>query len=454
MARYLVLFAALAAAAILAAPAASAPKQGKTFNVVVETPEWAGATDGAYTITIKNTTGTQQLGSANVTIPTATTGDIDFTVTSEPVFVSGAASGATIARPGGGKVIELRNLALAPEPAANSSVTLSLGLRMPCVSRTYNWQVDARQSNDFSGTPGNALGTVTGTTGLTVEGSCKLRFARQPASAEVGADITADAFQPGSPNLVTVEAVDGSPDPQRLTWFNDTVKLAATGGPGSLSASSPANAGVATFDGLSIALSGNYNLVASPATAPGFSDGVSNDFQIVDDAGACSSSSCKAQVNGSKTSSTLTGSNVAGTGFAVLSLNLGTQPACAGYTAPTDEWYEFQLFGAVGDKTIEAFYSKAAMRNVSGPSALEICFAAPQDFPAKLGTAPFDYDGDPATDGDPSDLFPGAEGFAGLLPNCPQTPAAPCVLSRMGTTGGGAIVTFFVPAAWGDPRYW
>jgi hypothetical protein len=431
------------------ATAGSAPKQGKSYNVVVESPEWAGATDGAYTITITNTTGTQQLGSANVTIPTASAGDADFFVTSEPVFVGATAVGASAGR--NGKVIELRNLALPPAPAAGSSVTIALGLRMPCVARSYGWGFDARQSNDFSGTPGNVLGPVTGTTGLIVQGSCKLRFVNEPASAEVGDEITPEAFVPDSPDLVSVEAIDGSPTPQRLTWFEQAIGLEAANGPDTLTASDTADDGVATFDGLTLDLSGNYNLIAS-TTAPGFSDGESADFQIIDDVGHCSASGCTAHVNGSNTSSTLTGSDVTGTGFALVSLNLGTEPVCAGYTPPSTDWYEFQLTVA-GDKTIQAFYSKAAMKNYS-VNDLQICFASPQSFDAQSGPQPFDYDGDPLTDGDPSDAFPGAEGFVGLLPiGCPLEPPGPCVQSRTGTMGGGAIVTFFVPAEWGDPRY-
>ena len=401
------------AVALPVATAGSAPKQGKTFAVEAEAPAWAGATDPAYTVKITNTTGTQQLGSANVTIPTAGAADIDFTVTSEPVFSGTTAPGATVARPGGGKVIELRNLVLAP----NSSVTIALGLRLPCVAKAYRWQVDARQSNDFSGTPGNTLGPVTGTPDTIVQGSCKLRFVNEPASAEVGAEITADAFGPGSPNPVTVEAIDGSPAPQRLTWFEDDVELEATGGPGSLSASSPATAGLASFDNLlSIGLAGNYNLIASPATAPGFSNDVSNDFQIIDVVEPCNGSNCTASLSGNRTSSTLTGTGVTGTGFALLSLNLGTEPVCAGYTPPSNEWFEFHLTVA-GDKTVQAFYSKAAMKNVAGPSALQICFAAPTNFAAQNGTAAFDYDGDPAN---------GDEGFVGLLPiGCPLDPAGP-----------------------------
>ena len=82
------------------------------------------------------------------------------------------------------------------------------------------------------------------------------------------------------------------------------------------------------------------------------------------------------------------------------------------------------------------------MKKVGGKNALEICFAAPADFAAKGGTQPFDYDGDGTT----------SDGFVGLLPDCPATPLAPCILERASASGGAAIVRVFVPAAWGDPR--
>lgn len=412
-------------AASPAAPALAAPN--KPFEMNVTPTTWAGVTDD-FTVTLTNKTATQQLGSADVSIPTA------FTVTAPPSLGSVTS----------GNVLQLRNLGLPP----GGSVTVTLTLRMPCVSGDYAWGVDAKQSNDFSGPPGNALGPVSGTRSTTVNGSCTFRFVDRPASAEKTAQIRADAFQPTSTHVVTVEAIDGSPQPQRLTWFTGTVDLRlAQTGPGTLSpspASSAALDGLASFANLTIDASGNYNLRAT-TTAAGFVAADSNGFQIIDDVADCNGSSCRAQVAGKQTTSTLTGAAVSGSGFALLSLNLGTAPVCSGYRPVTTEYYEFQLAQAVGDKTIVATYSKAAMKNVAGPSALEICFAAPDTFTAKtLPAAPFDYDGDSAN---------GKEGFVGLLPNCPATPTQPCVLSRSGTSGGGAIVQFFVPAAWGDPRY-
>ena len=415
----------LALAALPVAPALGAPS--KPFRMDVESPQWAGVTDSSYAVTLKNETKTQQLGSADVTVP------------SQITIVDRNGIG------GAGNLLELRNLALPP----GASVTFTVGLRMPCVAGNYPWTVRAKQSNDFSGLPGNDLGPVSGTRATTVQGSCSLRYVDQPAGAEKTTQIRAAAFVPASTRLVSVEALDGSPAQQRLTWFTGTVDLRLVqSGPGTLTpnpASNAAVAGLASFANLSIDQSGNYNLSAA-TTAPGVTGVNSAGFQVVDDVGSCSSSSCRAQVDGRQSTSLLTGAAVAGDGFALLSLNLGTDPVCAGYTPPTSDYFEFGLVGATGDKTLVASYTKAAMKSFKGGhSALEICFAAPQSFPAKTGPpVPFDYDGDPAN---------GAEGFVGLLPNCPVTPTTPCVIDRAPVGADGAQVLFFVPAAWGDPRY-
>jgi hypothetical protein len=413
-----------ALAALPVAPALGAPS--KPFRMDVESPQWAGVTDSSYSVTLKNETKTQELGSADVTVP------------SEITIVDRNGIG------GAGNLLELRNLALPP----GASVTFTVGLRMPCVAGSYSWTVRAKQSNDFSGFPGNDLGPVSGTRATSVQGSCSLRYVDQPAGAEKTAQIRAAAFVPTSTRLVSVEALDGSPAPQRLTWFTGTVELRLVqSGPGALTpnpAPSAAVAGLASFANLSIDESGNYNLRAT-TTASGVTGVNSAGFQVIGDVGDCKASSCRAQVAGQQSTSSLTGTGVAGDGFALLSLNLGTDPVCAGYRPPTSDYYEFGLSGATADKTVVAFYTKTAMKTFKGGhSALEICFAAPQTFTTKTGLpAPFDYDG-----------LPGDEGFVGLLPDCPATPAGPCILERASAGGGAAQVLFFVPAAWGnDPRY-
>jgi hypothetical protein len=413
--------------AVAAAAADAAPKKPFVMDVA-PVSEFAGVTDNAYTVTLTNNTTTQQLGSANVTIPAA------FTVVSGPSL-------GTLAP---GNVLELRNLGLPP----GGSVTVTLGLRMPCVAGSYDWGVEAKQSNDFSGPPGNTLGPVSGNRTTTVQGTCKLRFVNQPASAERTAHITAVAFQPDSPSRVTVEAIDGSPSPQRLTWFAGTVELQLVqSGPGALTPDAPSSAavaGLASYSDLAIDEAGNYNLRAT-TTAAGFSAGVSETFQVIMVVEPCRPAGCRAELAGDDTTSTLLGTPAAGDGFALLSLNLGTRPACAGHTPATSDYYEFGLSGVAADKTIVAGFDKGAVKRAGGLSKLEICFAAPQWFAAKtLPAAPFDYDGDAGN---------GAEGFVGLLPDCAASPAGPCVLGRSPTGAGGAELRFFVSAAWGDPRY-
>src|SRR5262245_57499190 len=125
---------------------------------VSATSEFAGVTDASYHVTRINRTGTPQLGSANITVPSA------IAITNR----NGIA--------GTGQVLELRNLGLPPD----GFVTVTIGVRMPCAAGDYLWQVQAKQSNDFSGTPGNDLGPVSGNPTTTVTGQCVLNFVAQP----------------------------------------------------------------------------------------------------------------------------------------------------------------------------------------------------------------------------------------------------------------------------------
>lgn len=412
--------------------AASAASPTKPFEVALTPAQVpAGVTVGAYTVKLTNQTGTQQLGSADVTVPAA------FTVAGAPTLDrAGTVSESD-------NVLHLRSLNLPPD----ASVTVTVALRMTCVSGAYTWKAAAKQSNDFNGPPGNNLGPVRGSLTTTVTGSCALRFVAHPADTEKNQSIRATAFDPASSQLVTVEAVDGSASPARLTWFNGpvTIGLAPTSYLGRLDptgTSATASAGLASFANLRIDASGAYNLRATTTTA-GFVAGDSVAFKIVDVAASCTSANCTARLAGRQSTSELTAAPGTSTGVVALSLNLGPEPVCAGYVPPAPDWYEFALT-AERDKTIVTTFTKQAMRDFgSGPSALEVCFAAPVTFAAKDGgPQPFDYDGDPAN---------GAEGFVGKLPDCPQ--ASPCVSGRSGISGGGAQITFTVPAAWGDPRY-
>ena len=175
-------------------------------------------------------------------------------------------------------------------------------------------------------------------------------------------------------------------------------------------------------------------------------------IDVVED---CNAAKCSAELSAARSKATLTGTSTIGSGFALLSLNLGRDPltgtGCAGYKPPSaNEYYEFQLFGATAATSVVVEYTKEAMKTFKGgQAALEACLGVPgpveNRFIAKDGAPadPFDYDGDPAN---------GAEGFADLLPNCPALPAKPCVVGRSPLGGGAASITIFVPADLGDPR--
>ena len=99
-ARLLVIAGLVALGVGLTAPGAGgapkAPVPGKNFTMNVEQTGLAGFTDVDYEITLQNQTGTQQLGSANVVVPTA--------------IAIVDREGLT----GTGQTLELRNLAVPP----------------------------------------------------------------------------------------------------------------------------------------------------------------------------------------------------------------------------------------------------------------------------------------------------------------------------------------------------
>jgi hypothetical protein len=397
----------------------------------------AGMTIEDFTVTLRNDTGTQLLGSANVTVPAG------FTLASAPTLDRGV-----LLTPGD-RTLPLRELNVAP----GGTVTLTVDLRLPCVAgpATYAWAVDAKQSNDYNGAGNDLTPPPAATLQNVVAGACALRFVADGAPAGAGKDrqIRADAFQPSSPNVVSVEAVDGRAPAlaQRLGWFGGPIELALgettyqgqlVQPPGPVLAA----AGVARFSTLSITAAGVYTQRAS-TTAAGFAAGdpraQSPEFPIVDVVGECAAI-CSATLG----ATSITGAPGADTGLVLLSQNVGPDPTCAGYTPPVaDTWYEFALT-AQRAKTILINYTKAQMRAVKNASSLEVCFATPgpDPFPAKSGTAPFDYDGDGL-----------AEGFVGLLPNCPAVPTGACVTRRGNLKGGGSFIGFFVQGSLGDPRY-
>jgi hypothetical protein len=440
----MVVVAALLATLALAAPAAAAPS--KPYSVAFSAtpvPQGvsipgampAGMTIANFTVTLRNDTRTQELGSANVKAPAG------FAIVSAASVDRGI-----LLPPLADGTQQLRDLNLDP----GESVTLTLDLRLPCPSGSYVWTTSAKQSNDYNGTGNDLTNPSASARTNVVSGACALRFVAgaTPAGAAKNLQIRADAYQPDSLDLVSVEAVDGRAPAlaQRLTWFTGAIGLALgdTDYPGQLVQSGPvsAGAGVASFSTLSITAAGVYTLRASTGAA-GFATGdprsESPEFPIDDVVKECAAL-CSADLGATK----ITGGPGTTTGLILLSRNVGADPSCAGYKPPVaDTWYQFEVT-AQRLKTIVITYTKAQMKLLKNASALEVCFATPalEPFMAKDGSAaPYDYDGDGSL-----------EGFIGLLPTCGTEPG-PCVSDRSNLSGGGASIEFVVPPEMGDPRY-
>ncbi|HJU37117.1 MAG TPA: hypothetical protein VJ716_06855 [Gaiellaceae bacterium] len=153
-----VLMAVVVAIALAAATAEATPNKPYTANVhqTLNTP-------GSFTLTLTNDPhASQSLGSANFTAPAG--------------FVLGAVTGKGGTDASGfnvtvsGNVVQFRAIssqtALGKGATVSADVTVTGGIT-GCTSAT--WGVEAKQSNDFSGTPGNDL--TLGTSDLTPLGS-------------------------------------------------------------------------------------------------------------------------------------------------------------------------------------------------------------------------------------------------------------------------------------------
>src|SRR5215472_9575733 len=237
-----VLAASLLAAATLAAPAAgpasasTCPPSGKCFAVTVSPASPTAGATTSFAFTITNEAATQQLGSAQISAPAG--------------FVITGAPGAKSFTPSSALFI---NLGLNPP---TTTTTLTVNAIPVCSGGSYQWGIEAKQSNDFSGTGNDfqldpaSAGNLSGS----VAGSCSLAFTGdgQPAGAAVNAVITSGFPSPGGP--VKVEVLDGSGKLVTGSTAAVTVAIGSNPGAGSLSGTLTVNAsgGVASFSDLSI----------------------------------------------------------------------------------------------------------------------------------------------------------------------------------------------------------
>jgi len=442
--------------AMLAAPA-SAQKSGcpgpagKCFGLAVSPAGPAAGATVPFTFTVTNEAPTQQIGSFQITAPA-------------PLAVTGA----SVLPPDTGTVTLTSSSALftnlSVAPGASIAVTVTVAL--PC-SGSYKWGMQVKQSNDFSGLPGNnfqidpaSAGNLSGA----VTGTCSLAFTSdgQPTGAVVGANITAGFNSQGglpvkvglldaSGQLITNSAATGN--------VPVTVNIDPNSNPsnGTLSGTTTetTSGGVASFPAgsadtpLSINKSGvGYALIASTKTPGIGTSDPSDNFTIFGSlkqcqaSGACSASLSSATTTGTVTTSSATSAAPflgAGLGGASYNCKLADGTTYQSFSDP----FSFDVFTTNGSPEPGAQFSASIDINKSTvkssgrnqPTDWQLCYASDQPFT----TAP---------SGTPGTVMIGGVLFhTGLLPICSATQGAPCVQLRA-KVNSDIVITFL---ASGDP---
>ena len=434
-ARLLCAAAATLALVVFAAPAGAATKP---FTMVVAPATAPAGQATTFTVTLTNQTGQQQLGSADIGVPSAFTG----------VSVADPAGPATATATG--NTVHLRDASVPPGGSIALSVTATVPAGLACSGSTFTWSVVAKQANDFNGPPGNDLDLNTAASRLTtaVAGGCgvALRFVagHQPQDARVNERITATDYDPGpSAPTVQVEVVDSAGNRVTSSTASITMALGPSVGLGALhgTVTVSASGGVASFANLSIDAPGSYTLRAS---SPGLTAATSGTFRIDQVAVACQEDKlCTASlVNGTTTFNvSAPGNERTDAGALLMDNGIGVQIDCTGYDELTAT--PTVIEGPDRAKTVTSTIDKRTMNQLpnNGASFLQMCFGAPYTFATRPGTPLTAVD----TNGDSV-----ADFFYGLLPDCG---AAPCVSSRNKTKAGDGVIVTQTPAGTADPAY-
>jgi hypothetical protein len=421
----------IAALAALAWPAGALADAGQSsYGVVVAPNVAAGGASTTYSVTITDSPDSaSRVGAVALTAPAG----FQPTAAALPPSSPGTASLS-------GDTVDLQGLALSPGQSVTASVTAVDG----CQAGSESWSSYATSEPDFTGTV-LTLDPGSSSEGVTVVSACSLAFTSEPADADTGQTISTSALNPAGPP-VTVEVLDGNGNPSPISGLPITASLAANPGPGTLSGTTtqPAMNGVASFADLSINQPGDgYELGAS---SPGLSPATSTPFNEYTASVTCPpGQSCSTSSSTPTSTLTVNAPPSASANTLTISVDEGTQLACGGYGSQDPNWYAFTS-SSTGEKTItyQVVPSSAEHRVLAG---FQFCLGAPYEFTSRSGA--------PAP---PGTLPDGSSGYIGLLPNCPATPAGPCIASRTSVpdpgspTGFDAILKVRFPAGLpGDP---
>ncbi len=254
----------------VAGPAQAGPST-KFYGVTIAPTTAAAGSTATYTLTLRNSTdSTQTLGSANVNVPSSS----GFAVTAVAPAV--APAGKTWSATLGSGAVQFRAASSSDALAPGQSVSTDLTVSTACNATTATWTSIAKQSNNFSGPPGNDFVRQGSDPVLTVTAGggtlAALVFGQQPSRSEKNSAITP---------AVTVRGVDVCGNTATGATGDVSIALGTNPSGATLGGtlSKPFVSGVATFGDLTVDRSGlGYTLVASK----GALSATSSAFEVVD----------------------------------------------------------------------------------------------------------------------------------------------------------------------------
>jgi hypothetical protein len=427
--------AALVAAAVVlvgAAPAAAGGSAQKRFAVVVAPASVPAGTTATFTVTVRNLSVPQRLGSADVTLPAA-------------FALRGVAipAGAPVL-PASGSTVRLRDLALAPGAALSIRVVADV----PCAAgpALHTWTAAAKQANRFHGSGNDVvLDRAASALTTTVTGSCSLRFVTQPRDALVG--------QPQSPP-VAVEIVGGDGTRAATSAVVTLSRSPLSSGTGAVTGgTATAVQGLATFPALAVGAPGVYGL---QATSPGLAPATSAFFRVAQETVPCPpGQSCTATAaSPTGTSASATAAPAPGetkTTFLSVSFNAGAPLECPAFTplTPPSDTVLVESTSTQRAKTATLRIPAALIgggRSYGHKPRLDLCFGSPEPFRTASGATAqprgtYDWNADGVQD----------PVYAGLLPEC-RCARPPCVKSRYRTPAGDGVIVVAIPGGLSDPK--
>lgn len=383
------------AALVAVIGSAQAAPSTKPYAATFESPVAAGTSD-TVDLVLTNRASPQAIGSANVTAQPG------FSITGAEVHGAGDVDGTMFPT-----LLKLRNLNITP----GTSRTITIDVTTPCSTDAADeWGIRAKQSNDFSGPPGNDFGPLEADSNLhTAVGGAggtpaELVFTEQPGDAVKQTLISA----------VEVEVVDTCGNATNPSG-NVTVTLVQPedptfGGGGDLggTTSQPVStSGVATFSDLTVSESGvGYVLRAS---YPGVAAEDSDAFDVYD---AFCPPTCTASGGGTRV-------DVQGFGgTAGLSVGPANTAECGTLTPLGSTFAIVPLSGTTGTYTAVLTIEKPALQGV-GVSNIIVCVSETPDGPLQR------------------------------LQKCgKKNPTPKCIVSQTSSNAGDAVITMLFD---GDP---